>query len=70
MSSSADPTPASENTHVVVLTMETPFGLMHVTSPPMRVSEASMTAADYATHYVDGKQPYQSKILNATIQRK
>jgi hypothetical protein len=37
MSSSENPTPVvqspvSENTHVVVLTMETPFGLMQVTS--------------------------------------
>jgi hypothetical protein len=62
--------PVGENTHVIVLTMETPFGLMQVTSAPMRVSEASMTASDYMARYVETKQPWSSRILEAVIQRK
>jgi hypothetical protein len=75
MSSSENPipvvqSPVSENTHVVVLTMGTPFGLMQVTSAPMRVSEASMTASDYMARYVETKEPWQSPILDVSIQRK
>lgn len=62
--------PASENTHVVMLTMETPFGLMQVTSPSMRMSEAMMTAADFRQGYVESREPWLSQILKATIQRK
>jgi hypothetical protein len=73
MTTSANPIvqmPASEDTHVVKLTMETPFGLMHVTSAPMRVSEAAATTADYMMQYVEPKLPYASRILDAVIQRK
>jgi hypothetical protein len=75
MSSSADPVPVVpssvlENTHVIMLTMETPFGLMRAMSAPMRASEASMTADDFQREYVETRQPWPSRILDVTVQRK
>lgn len=62
--------PASEDTHVVKLTMETPFGLVQITSAPMRVSEAAATTTDFQMNYVEPGKPYAAKILEAVIQRK
>jgi hypothetical protein len=50
--------------------METPFGLMQVTSAPMRVSEASMTASDYMAGIRRDEAALAQPNTGRTIQRK